>query len=186
MPFIRSISGLRGTIGDGLTPDVITRYVAAFIEFSGPGPVVIGRDGRGSGGWIEDLVVGTVRACGSQARVIGVAPTPTVQLATETSDAVGGISITASHNPSEWNGLKFLNHEGIFLAPAECEALFAIADRGGMRYASWEQPGARDERHRTSERCVERRHLAADDSPAEDREGCRHVLHAGRVATRPG
>jgi len=141
MPFIRSISGLRGTIGDGLTPDVVARYVAAFIAFCGPGPIIIGRDGRGSGGWIEDVTVGVVRACGSQARVIGVAPTPTVQLATETSDAVGGISITASHNPSQWNGLKFLNHEGIFLSPDECSELFAIADRGPDGYASWENPG---------------------------------------------
>ncbi len=143
MPFIRSISGLRGTIGDGLTPDVVARYVAAFITFCGPGPIVIGRDGRGSGGWIEDVTVGVVRACGSLARVIGVAPTPTVQLATETSDAVGGISITASHNPSQWNGLKFLNHEGIFLSPDECAQLFAIADRGPGGYASWENPGDR-------------------------------------------
>jgi phosphomannomutase len=143
MPFIRSISGLRGTIGDGLTPDLVARYVAAFIEFSGPGPIVIGRDGRGSGGWIEDVVAGTVMACGSQARIIGVAPTPTVQLATEHSDAVGGISITASHNPSEWNGLKFLNREGIFLDPGECAALFAIADRGVTRYATWDGFGTR-------------------------------------------
>ena len=100
MPFIRSISGLRATVGDSLSPALVARYVAAFIEFTGKGPVVIGRDGRPSGGWIEDLVVGALRGCGAEARVIGVAPTPTVQLATERSDAVGGISITFRDLPS--------------------------------------------------------------------------------------
>ncbi|MEP7218789.1 MAG: phosphoglucosamine mutase [Bacteroidota bacterium] len=144
MPFIRSISGLRGTIGDGLTPDLIVRYVAAFTEYAGTGIIVVGRDGRPSGSWIEEIVVGTVRACGSAARVIGVAPTPTVQLATEKSEAVGGISITASHNPSEWNGLKFLNSDGIFLSPEDCVRFFAIADRLEPRsYAGWREIGSR-------------------------------------------
>lgn len=145
MALIRSISGLRGTIGDGLTPEVVIRYVASFAEYLGGGPVVVGRDGRPSGGWVEDVVIGTLRARGIDAHVLGMAPTPTVQLATEKSDAWGGISITASHNPSEWNGLKFLNGEGIFLDPEECAAFFAVVDRGGDRYATWEHLGARVE-----------------------------------------
>ncbi len=128
MSFIRSISGLRATLGDDLHPDVVVRYVSAFARFIGGGEVVVGRDGRPSGGWIEDLVVGTLRASGVSVRRIGMAPTPTVQLATEHSGASGGISITASHNPVEWNGLKFLNAQGIFLDAAECEGFFAIVD----------------------------------------------------------
>lgn len=143
MSLVRSISGLRGTIGEGLTPEIIVRYTAAFARFAGKGTIVVGRDGRPSGHWIEELVVGTLRGCGRDARVIGIAPTPTVQLATEKSDAVGGISITASHNPSQWNGLKFLNHEGIFLDGAECERLFAIVDGDAPELASWEEGGSR-------------------------------------------
>jgi phosphomannomutase len=135
MSFIRSISGLRATLGDDLHPDIVVRYVSAFARFIGGGEVVVGRDGRPSGGWIEDLVVGTLRASGVSVRRIGVAPTPTVQLATEHSGASGGISITASHNPVEWNGLKFLNAQGIFLDAAECEGFFAIVDSDERAWA---------------------------------------------------
>lgn len=146
MPLIRSISGLRGTIGDSLTPEVVARYTAAFAEFcGGNGTIVVGRDGRVGGEWIEQVVTGTLRACGVNVRAIGTAPTPTVQLATEKSDAVGGISITASHNPAEWNGLKFLSHEGIFLDPEECSGLFAIVDRGVGPFASWNGSGSRED-----------------------------------------
>lgn len=145
MPLIRSISGLRGTIGDGLTPDVVVRYVSAFAAYLGGGPIVVGRDGRPSGLWVEEVVVGTLLACGIDAHVLGVAPTPTVQMATEKSDAWGGISITASHNPSEWNGLKFLNGEGIFLDPEECSAFFAVVDRGEAPLVDWEHLGGRVE-----------------------------------------
>jgi phosphomannomutase len=102
---------------------------------------VVGRDGRPSGEWIEHLVTGTLSACGAQVRPIGMAPTPTVQLATEKSDAVGGISITASHNPSEWNGLKFLNREGIFLDADECEEFFQIVDSDDRLWPGWSGAG---------------------------------------------
>lgn len=129
MPLIRSISGLRGTIGDGLTPAVVIRYVKAFARFTGIGEIVVGWDGRPSGGWIERLVERTLRRRGMEVLPIGMAPTPTVQLATERSDAVGGISITASHNPSQWNGLKFLGSDGIFLSPDDCLRLFDLVDK---------------------------------------------------------
>lgn len=135
MPLIRSISGLRGTLGDGLTPETVVRYVSAFAAYTGGGPVIVGHDGRPSGAWIEQVVIGTLVACGVQVRRLGMAPTPTVQMAVEKSDAVGGISITASHNPSEWNGLKFLNAEGVFPGPEECDAFFALVDRAERTYA---------------------------------------------------
>lgn len=141
MPLIRSISGLRGTIGDSLTPEIVIRYAGAFAEYCGAGTVVVGRDGRPSGAWVEELVIGTLRACGITVRVLGLSPTPTVQLATEKSDAVGGISITASHNPSEWNGLKFLDSDGIFLGPDECARFFAMVDAGRAPLASWQSSG---------------------------------------------
>jgi phosphomannomutase len=155
MPLIRSISGLRGTIGDSLTPDVVARYAAAFAEYSGGGTIVVGRDGRPSGRWIEEVVVGTLVACGVNVRAIGIAPTPTVQLATEKSEASGGISITASHNPSQWNGLKFLNSDGIFLGPDECDDFFVVVDRGRSSFASWDALGTFEDAADTIERHVE-------------------------------
>jgi phosphomannomutase len=141
MPLIRSISGLRATIGDSLTPDVVVAYAAAFAEYTSGGTVVVGRDGRPSGSWIEELVIGTLRACGVTVEVLGLAPTPTVQLAAEKSEASGGISITASHNPSEWNGLKFLDADGIFLGPDECARFFAIVDAARRPLAGWHGSG---------------------------------------------
>ena len=115
MPFINSISGLRATLGDSLLPNVISNYIAAFDKVLPKGKVVVGRDGRPSGKWIEQIVVATFTACGRDTISIGIVPTPTVQLSVESAkDVVAGISITASHNPKEWNGLKFINEEGVF------------------------------------------------------------------------
>ncbi|MCX6141547.1 MAG: phosphoglucosamine mutase [Candidatus Kapabacteria bacterium] len=115
MAFIRSISGLRATLVDDLTPFVVAEYAAAFASILPPGPIVVGRDGRPSGQWIEEIVVGSLRVAGRTVRLLGMATTPTVQLITEHSDAVGAIAITASHNPAEWNGMKFLDAGGVFL-----------------------------------------------------------------------
>jgi phosphomannomutase len=128
MPLIRSISGLRATVDDSLSPDVIIRHVRAFHDMQPPGPIVVGRDGRPSGQAIQDLTVATLQHLGRTVHVIGLAPTPTVQLATEHSNAAGGISITASHNPAAWNGLKFVGADGVFLAPDAAAELFAAAD----------------------------------------------------------
>ena len=122
MACIRSISGLRATLGTDLTPALVARYASAFGTVAPPGPIVVGRDGRPSGVWIEQVVIGALQACGRTVRVAGMVPTPTVQLLTEHSDAAGGIVITASHNPEAWNGLKFLGSDGVFLN-AEMNAL---------------------------------------------------------------
>ena len=115
MSFIRSISGVRATLGDALTPAIIADYCVAFSSILEEGPIVIGRDGRPSGVWMCDIVVGALRACGRSVVVLDMVPTPTVQLVVEKSDAAGGISITASHNPEQWNGLKFIASDGVFL-----------------------------------------------------------------------
>jgi phosphomannomutase len=114
MPVIRSISGLRATLGDGLLPNLISNCVAAFETLLPKGEVVIGYDGRPSGIWVQKIVNGTLLACGRQVRTLGIVPTPTVQLSVEQLKAAGGISITASHNSEEWNGLKFINKDGVF------------------------------------------------------------------------
>ncbi len=129
MAFIRSISGLRATLGDDLTPSIIATYATAFAAILPPGPIVVGRDGRPSGVWIEEVVLGALHACGREVRNAGMVPTPTVQLLTEHSDAAGGIIITASHNPAQWNGLKFIDAGGVFLDAEGNARLWAVVDR---------------------------------------------------------
>lgn len=128
MAFIRSISGLRATIVDDLTPEIITKYCLAFSKMLPVGAVVIGNDSRPTGKWIEKVAAEAIASTGRDVRLLGVVPTPTVQLMTEHSDAAGGIAITASHNPSEWNGLKFINSSGIFLDAEKNKTLWDIVD----------------------------------------------------------
>lgn len=128
MAFIRSISGLRATLGDGLKPCMLAQYASSFAHIIPNKKVVVGRDGRPSGKWIENLITGALIASGCEVRQIGMAPTPTVQLEVEHSDAGGGIAITASHNPGEWNGLKFINSSGIFLDADENQTLWNLVD----------------------------------------------------------
>jgi len=128
MPLVRSISGLRATVEDFLTEEIVINYVKAFSEILPAGSVVIGRDGRPSGEWIEKLAAETFASCGRTVRMLSVVPTPTVQLIVEDLDAVGGIAITASHNPAEWNGLKFIGADGVFLDAEMNRNLWDIFD----------------------------------------------------------
>ncbi len=139
---IRSISGLRATLGDSLTPDVVARYAVAFSSILPQGPIVVGRDGRPSGVWMEQVLVGALRACGRTVRQLGMVPTPTVQLMTEHSDAVGGIAITASHNPAPWNGLKFLDAGGVFLDAEGNQRLWDAVDAGPGGLCTDQQSGS--------------------------------------------
>lgn len=139
---ITSISGIRGIPGDSLLPDTVIRYAAAFGVFCDGGTVVVGYDGRPSGLPIKDLVSATLRMSGCAVIDIGLAPTPTVQVAVERAGAAGGVAITASHNPSEWNGLKFLDASGIFLDAAQNARLFALADDHAHRAVGWDAIGA--------------------------------------------
>lgn len=140
-----SISGIRGTVGESLTPDVVVRYAAGFAEYcqrhlpSNP-VVVIGRDGRLTGGMILDLAAGTLAAKGMTVRSIGICPTPTVQLAVERGGAAGGIAITASHNPIEWNGMKFMASTGMFLDADENKEFWALSGQE-QTYPTWEGVG---------------------------------------------
>ncbi|MGE5478959.1 MAG: phosphoglucosamine mutase [Chloroflexota bacterium] len=128
MPLIRSISGLRATLPDSLTEDIVRRYCYGFHSILPGGEIVIGRDGRPSGEHIERLAADCLYKLGRKVRILGIVPTPTVQLEVEKSSAVGGIAITASHNPSQWNGLKFISSEGVFLNKQANEELWRYAD----------------------------------------------------------
>lgn len=142
MAFIRSISGVRATLGDDMLPWRITEYAAAFSALLPEGDIVVGRDGRPSGEWIEHLVCGTLSACGRNVVRLGIVPTPTVQLFAERSGTAGGIAITASHNPEQWNGLKFLNGQGVFLDADENRALWDILDTGAFRFVHTQRGGS--------------------------------------------
>ena len=112
-----SVSGIRGIVGDGLDPQTIVKYASAYADFCGKGKIVIGSDGRISGEMVSKLVIGTLLAKGNDIVDIGICPTPTVLFNVKNLKAVGGIQISASHNPNEWNALKLLNRNGEFMTP---------------------------------------------------------------------
>lgn len=126
-PLMKSTSGIRGIVGVTLDPPTVLRYAAAFGQFLKKGKVVVGRDSRPSGEYISGLVVSTLAMTGCEVIDIGVVPTPTVELAVLDHEAAGGIAITASHNPSEWNALKFFGARGEFITKAQYLRLEEIA-----------------------------------------------------------
>ncbi|MBV6513190.1 MAG: phosphoglucosamine mutase [Ignavibacteriales bacterium] len=136
-----SISGIRGLIGDGLEPEVIVKYTSAYAEFIGSGTVVVGRDSRISGEMVRSIVCGTLTAKGINVIDIAVCPTPTVQYTVKTLNAQGGIAISASHNPNEWNALKLLNSTGQFMTPDENVKLQEIISNFHPVYKTWDKLG---------------------------------------------
>lgn len=140
---IASVSGVRGIVGDNLTPRNISKFTSAFAEYCRERfkskKVVVGRDGRLHGDIISNLVVNNLLLSGFEVVDIGVAPTPTIQIATEELKAAGGISVTASHNPQEWNGLKFLNPDGTFLDEFQVKDLLSIVEKGKFHYEGVEK-----------------------------------------------
>jgi len=145
MSLMVSISGIRGIVGESLTPEVIIRYVSAYAAYcreqgSEAPVVVVGRDGRITGGPLTDLIISTLSLSGASVIDIGVCPTPTVQLAVEHERAAGGISVTASHNPMQWNGMKFMAPTGLFLDAAENAVFWALAEKQHP-FAPWDGIG---------------------------------------------
>ena len=126
---IRSASGLRGIAEDHFTPKLIDKYISAFITTQNVKSCVIGRDSRPSGKQISQWVIDSFHKNGINVENCGLATTPTIQVMTEKKHIDGGIVITASHNPSEYNGLKFLQKDGTFLTPEQCEELFKAVDQ---------------------------------------------------------
>ncbi len=145
-----SVSGVRGRVGEALTPEVMAEYAAAFGAWAlqqHPGrPVVVGRDSRVSGPMFTRVVHSALESVGCHVLDIGMVPTPTVQMAVEHHHAAGGLAITASHNPVEWNALKFIGASGLFLSSDEGAQMRALLARGIPR-ASWDSLGVvvRDE-----------------------------------------
>ncbi|HRW95058.1 MAG TPA: phosphoglucosamine mutase [Bacteroidales bacterium] len=152
MSLIKSISGIRGTIGGlpgvSLSPLDIVRFTAAYAQLireSNPGPsytVVVGRDARISGDMVRQLVCGTLRSCGMHVTDIGLASTPTTEMAVVFSGSSGGIILTASHNPRNWNALKLLGPEGEFLSAEQGERLLEIADGTSFDFAGVDSLGS--------------------------------------------
>lgn len=151
MSLIKSISGIRGTIGgaagNGLTPLDIVKFVSAYATFirrttnKTSNVIVVGRDARLSGPMVNEVVVGTLRGMGFDVVNIGMATTPTTEIAVVEENACGGIILTASHNPKQWNALKLLNEDGEFLNDAQGKEVLAIAEREDFDYADVDNLG---------------------------------------------
>lgn len=131
---MRSVSGLRGIVGVDLVPELVTRYAAVFGAFlleRGGRTVALARDSRQSGPAFAAAAASGLASAGADVLDLGMVPTPTAQLAVEMMELAGGIVVTASHNPVEWNALKFIGPGGRFLTKREAEAFFALVDGGG-------------------------------------------------------
>ena len=144
MTLIKSISGSRGTIGgkpgEGLSPLDVVKFTSAYAEWlkkqsEGPFCVVVGRDARISGLMLENLVISTLSGMGIDVVNLGLSTTPTVEIAVPLEHANGGIILTASHNPKQWNALKLLNSKGEFISGEDGQHLLEIAEREDFKYA---------------------------------------------------
>ncbi|MBP3535668.1 MAG: phosphoglucosamine mutase [Muribaculaceae bacterium] len=164
MSLIKSISGIRGTIGgrpgEGLSPLDVVKFTAAYAKFiKKTTPVksrtiVVGRDARLSGAMVDKLVVGTLMGMGFDVVNIGLASTPTTEIAVTSEGACGGIILTASHNPKQWNALKLLNHHGEFLNAAEGAEVLAIAAADDYTFAEVDELG-----HEFTNNTYNRKHI---------------------------
>ena len=150
MTLIKSISGIRGTIGgrvgDNLTPIDITIFAAAYgtwLKRSNKGKlkVVVGRDARISGPLVQSLIVNTLNGLGINVSDLGLSTTPTVEMAVPHLNAHGGIIITASHNPKQWNALKLLNEKGEFISGADGQEILELAEKLDFNFADVDDLG---------------------------------------------
>jgi len=139
-----SVSGIRGRVGGALTPEVVARYAAAFGAWAASAgrsrTVVLGRDSRVSGPMFHRIAMGALQSVGCTVMDIGLTTTPTCQLAVEHHHAAGGLMLSASHNPIEWNALKCIGPTGLFLEAAEGAAMRRLADEG-IPYVTWDKLG---------------------------------------------
>ncbi|MCJ0742576.1 phosphoglucosamine mutase [Pedobacter montanisoli] len=149
MTLIKSISGIRGTIGGkaggGLTPIDIVKFTAAFgswvVKKSQHKKIVVGRDARISGEMVNNLVIGTLQGLGIDVIDVGLSTTPTVEIAVPLENAAGGIILTASHNPKQWNALKLLNAKGEFISDADGKEVLELAENPDFDFASVDELG---------------------------------------------
>ena len=149
LTLIKSISGIRGTIGDtagnGLTPIDIVKFTAAYgawvINKTNNKRIVLGRDARISGEMVNNLVIGTLQGLGIEVIDLGLSTTPTVEIAVPMEKAGGGIILTASHNPKQWNALKLLNDQGEFISDADGKEVLDIAEKSEFKFAEVDDLG---------------------------------------------
>ena len=150
MTLIKSISGIRGTIGgcvgDALTPLDIVRFTASYATFirkqsSSSNTIIIGRDARISGEMVSNIVSGTLIGCGFDVLDVGLSTTPTIEVAVQIKQSAGGIIITASHNPKQWNALKLLNDKGEFLSAKDGEQILALAENDAFTFSEVDDLG---------------------------------------------
>ena len=150
MTLIKSISGIRGTIGgqvgDALTPLDIVRFTASYAAFirkehSNSNTIIIGRDARISGEMVSNIVSGTLMGCGFDVLDVGLSTTPTIEVAVQLHKSAGGIILTASHNPKQWNALKLLNANGEFLSAADGENILALAENDDFTFTEVDDLG---------------------------------------------
>ena len=150
MTLIKSISGIRGTIGgcvgDALTPLDIVRFTASYATFirkqsSSSNTIIIGRDARISGEMVSNIVSGTLIGCGFDVLDVGLSTTPTIEVAVQIEQSAGGIIITASHNPKQWNALKLLNDKGEFLSAKDGEEILDLAENDAFTFSEVDDLG---------------------------------------------
>jgi len=149
MTLIKSISGIRGTIGgkagDGLSPIDVVKFTTAYAfwlrENSDKNTIIVGRDARISGEMVSNLVIGTLIGCGYDVVNLGLSTTPTVEMAVVWENAAGGIIITASHNPKQWNALKLLNGLGEFISGKDGESILELAEKGEFNFPGIDELG---------------------------------------------
>ena len=150
MTLIKSISGIRGTIGgcvgDALTPLDIVRFTASYATFirkqsSSSNTIIIGRDARISGEMVSSIVSGTLIGCGFDVLDVGLSTTPTIEVAVQIEQSAGGIIITASHNPKQWNALKLLNDKGEFLSAKDGEEILELAENDAFTFSEVDDLG---------------------------------------------
>jgi len=139
-PLMKSVSGIRGIVGESFTPELLVSAGAAFASYARYGTVVVGRDSRPTGEAVAMNMISVLLLSGCDVVDIGVVPTPTVQVMVEELNAAGGIVISASHNPVEWNALKLINSSGTFLNPADIKKLFALMEKEPV-FKKWNKVG---------------------------------------------
>ena len=138
---IVSVSGIRGLVGSSLTPEIACRFAGALGAHLGVGRVLVARDSRPSGDALKHAVIAGLTGAGCEAADIGICPTPTVGVAVKSLRAAGAVQITASHNPSPWNGLKLFGADGAVLPPDRGAAVAALFQSGDYARASWDGTG---------------------------------------------
>src|SRR2546429_1979649 len=138
---IVSVSGIRGIVGEGLTPAAALAFAAALATHAQGGRLVLSSDGRPSGGVLKHAVLAGLLSAGCEVHDLGVAPTPTFGLAIQKLQAAGGVQITASHNPAQWNGLKLFGPAGGVLSPADGQKIQQLFERGDFRRAPFDRLG---------------------------------------------